>query len=62
MTNEGTKELTREEIRALANAVLDTLGIEDVERSDEEWRPCEGSSGNEGSQRRTKRIYSVYYI
>lgn len=37
MTNEGTKELTREEIRALANAVLDTLGIEDVERSDEEW-------------------------
>lgn len=36
-TNDGTKELTREEIRALANAVLDTLGIEDVERSDEEW-------------------------
>ena len=36
MTNEGTKERTREEIRALANAVLDTLGIEDVERSDEE--------------------------
>ena len=34
--NEGTKELTREELRALANAVLDTLGIEDVERTDEE--------------------------
>lgn len=35
-TSEGTKELTRDEIRALANAVLDTLGIEDVERSEEE--------------------------
>ena len=35
--NEGTKELSRDEVRALANAVLDALGLEDVERTDEEW-------------------------
>lgn len=36
MMNEGTKELTREEIRALAGAVLDVLGVPEIERTDEE--------------------------
>ena len=36
MMNEGTKELTREEIRTLAGAVLDVLGVPEIERTDEE--------------------------
>lgn len=36
MMNEGTKELTRDEIRALAGAVLDVLGVPEIERTDEE--------------------------
>lgn len=41
--NEGTKELTREEIRALAGAVLDVLGVPEIERTDEEREVIRGA-------------------
>lgn len=53
MNNEGTKDFTREEIRNLAKSVLDAMGFEDVQRTDEEMAVIRRALEN---YRRTKKI------